>query len=264
MEAFQLSLGREKDFDLTRITFRDTAVDNGRVLFINGNGDPNAAGRCAACHGDAGALATNGQNRNFNTNVEDVVHPARGLENFPPDGGFGRTANPDGTFGNRTFNVTSVVEAADTPPFFHNNVVSTLEGVVDFYSGPEFNGPRDAATRFNFNQTERDRLADFMRAVNTLQNIDVARRELKEILANNKGNPRRETNTRLQTAFEETQDSIDVLQQGGIFPTAVTKLIAARNLISQAQHSNDTSQRRSLVQQAIDKLASAKSSVAYS
>ncbi len=263
MEVFQLSLGRFADFDLTKITFKDASVDNGRFLFINGTGDPNAQGRCVACHVNAGALATNGQNRNFNTNVEDVRHPARGIQNFPIDGGFGQTpANGDGSFGNRTFNTASVVEAADTPPFFHNNVVSTLEGVVDFYSGPEFNNPRAAAARFNFNQTQRDRLADFMRGINTLQNIDVARRELNEILANIRGNPRRETDTRLQTAFEETQDSIDVLNEGGIFPSAVTHLTAARNLIAQAQHNTDTSARRSLVQQAIAKLGSARSAVA--
>ena len=262
MEAFQLSLGRDADFDLAAITFNDANVQTGRTLFLNGTGDPNAGGRCAGCHVDGGAIAANGQNRNFNTNVEDVLHPARGVLNFPIDGGFGRTNNGDGTFGNRMFNLTSVVEAADTAPFFHNNVVTTLEGVVEFYSGPEFNGPRAVTARFNFNQTQRDQLADFLRALNVLQNIDIARRELQEIFANGKGNPRRETDTRLQTAFEETDDSIDVLNEGVIFATAVDQLSAARNLISQAQHSNDTSQRRSLAQQAITKLGIARNTVA--
>jgi len=67
---------------------------------------------------------------------------------------------------------------------------------VDFYNGPAFNNPRAAAARFNFNLTQRDQLVDFMRGVNTLQNIDVARRELKEILANN-GDPQAEQATRL-------------------------------------------------------------------
>src|SRR5205823_9244580 len=88
----------------------------------NGSGDPNAGGKCAACHNNAGALL-GGQNLNINTNVEDVVHPARSIQDFPHDGGFGQAANGDGTFGNRTFNLASVVEAADTPPFFHNNLV---------------------------------------------------------------------------------------------------------------------------------------------
>jgi hypothetical protein len=259
MEAFQLSLGRDRDFDLTRITFKNSAVEHGKLLFLNGTGDPNAGGTCSFCHANAGALSTNGQNRNFNTNVEDVVHPARSVQNFPKDGGFGRTNNGDGTFGNRAFNTASVVEAGDTPPFFHNNVVSTLEGVVDFYSGPEFNNPRAAAARFNFNQTQRNRIADFIRAVNTLQNVDVARRELREILAN-RGDPRREQETRLQTAFEEVQDSIDVLNEGAIYASAVNRLTEARNLIAQAQ--TDSGGRRTLIQQAIAKLDQARNIVA--
>jgi hypothetical protein len=130
MEAFQLSLGRTADFDLTKISFLNTSVANGLTLFNNGTGDVNAGGRCAACHLNGGALVADGRNRNFNTNVEDRAHPARSVLNYPIDGGFGLTANADGSFGNRAFNTTSVVEAADTEPFFHNNVVSTLEGVV--------------------------------------------------------------------------------------------------------------------------------------
>jgi hypothetical protein len=190
-----------------------------------------------------------------------VVHPARRIQNFPKDGGFGRTSNPDGTFGNRTFNTAPVVTAAESAPFFHNNVVDTLENVVRFYSGPEFNTPRPAAARFNFNETQINDIADFMRGVNTLQNIDVAVRELQEILAN-KSDPRSEQDTRLQTAFEDTQDAIDVLNEGGIFPSAVTKLRSARNLIAQAQLNNDPSQRRSLIQQAITTLGEARNIVA--
>jgi cytochrome c peroxidase len=218
MEAFQLSLGRSADFNLANITFTDSNVNTGKSLFINGGGDPNFGGTCAFCHTNAGALATNLRNRNFNTNVEDVFHPARNIQDFPHDGGFGRTDNGDGTFGNRAFNTASVVEAADTAPFFHNNLVSTLEGVVEFYSGPEFNTPRAPGARFNFNQTQRDQIADFMRGVNTLQNINVGQRELEEILALT-GNPQKEVQTRLQTAFDETQDAIDVLNEGVIFPS---------------------------------------------
>jgi hypothetical protein len=263
MEAFQLSLGRNADFDLSKITFKEANVNTGKLLFINGGGDPNFGGTCGFCHTNAGALsaASQNQNRNFNTNVEDVFHPARNIQPFPKDGGFGRTANPDGTFGNRTFNTAPVVEAADTPPFFHNNVVSTLEDVVRFYSGPEFNNPRAPAARFNFNQTQINQLAGFMRGINTLQNVSVARRELAEILAI-RNNPRSEQDTRLQTAFEETQDAIDVLNERGLFPSAVSQLTSARNLIAQAQFTGDSSQRRALVQQAITALDAARDAVA--
>ena len=271
MEAFQLSLGRNTDFDLTKITFTDPNVATGQSLFVNGKpDDPNAGGKCANCHNNAGALL-GGQNRNINTNVEDVTHPARSVQSFPVDGGFGGPPtfpqNPDGSFGNRAFNLAPVVEAADTAPFFHNNLVDTLERVMEFYNGPEFNNPRAITARFAFTEPQRNQIADFMRGINTLQNIDVAVRELKEILANRNGNPRRETDTRLQTAFEETDDAINVLTDplnpgGDLFPAAKTRLTAARNLISQAQFSNDTNQRRSLVQQAITELKGARNAVA--
>jgi cytochrome c peroxidase len=263
MEAFQLSLGRSADVALARITFTDPAANTGKGLFINGGGNPNFGGTCNFCHtnGGANAAALGNENRNFNTNVEDVPHPARSVQPFPIDGGFGRTNNGDGTFGNRTFNTASVVEAADTAPFFHNNVTATLEAAVDFYSGPQFNNPRLPAARFNFNQTQRDQIVDFLRGLNTLQNIEVARRELQEIAANSR-DPLVEQARRLQTAFDETQDAIDVLTAGGVFPGAVTPLADARNLISQAQVNTDSSQRRGLIQQAIAKLDQAKAAVA--
>jgi hypothetical protein len=263
MEAFQLSLGRKNDFVLANLTFQDANVQTGKNLFINGGGDPNAGGTCNFCHTNAGALTgtSQNQNRNFNTNVEDVVHPARSIQTFPKDGGFGRANNGDGTFGNRAFNAASVVEAADTAPFFHNNVTATLEGVLQFYTGPEFNLPRAPAARFNFNQTQQDQIVDFMRAINVLQNVDVAKRELEEIL-DIQGNPQQEQATRLQTAFEETDDSIRVLNEGGIFPAAVTRLTEARNLISQAQFTGDSTQRRALIQQAITTLNQARTLIA--
>ena len=139
--------------------------------------------------------------------------------------------------------------------------MTTLRGVVDFYTGPEFNNPRPGSLRFNFNEAQQIQIADFMRAINTLQNIDVATRELREMLANRR-DPKREQNTRLQSAFGDTQDGIDVLNQGGIFPDAVMRLTEARNLISQAQQSGNAGQRRSLVQQAITKLDEARALVA--
>lgn len=261
LEAFQLSLGRFTDFDLSTIAFLDPDVVAGQSLFVNGTGDPNAGGTCAFCHGNAGALAINLENRNFNTNVEDIFHPARLIEAFPLDGGFGRIANADGTFGDRSFNTASVVEAADTAPFFHNNVVATLEGVVDFYSGPEFNTPRAPAARFSFNQTQRNQIADFMRGVNTLQNIDGARRELREFVVRRES-LLRDQEARLRAAFEETRDAIEVLREGSLFPEAVTRLRSARTCIVQAQASYDPDERRQLAKLAAAALARAREAVA--
>jgi cytochrome c peroxidase len=272
MEAFQLSLGRDRDPDLAKITFNDAAVQAGKLIFNNGTGDPNAGGRCAVCHNNGGANFsplnpapapnTTFPNRNFNTNVEDVPNPARMVLNFPIDGGFGALpANVNGSFGNLAFNTAPAVEAADTPPFFHNNITSTLEGVIQFYAGPQFNNPRAPAGRFAFTPQQVTQLAHFLRGLNTLQNIDIAARELDEVTQTS-GNPVQEMQNRLQTAFDDVRDGIKVLTQGGLYPTAVNQLTAARNLISQAQQPNSGNTRRFLAGQAISQLNLARATVA--
>lgn len=257
MEAFQLSLGRTADFDLSKHTFLDAGVQAGNVIFVNGTGNPAAGGRCQACHGNGGAIATNGLNRNFNTNVEDRINPARAVLNFPIDGGFGLTANPDGSFGNRAFNTPSLVEAADTAPFFHNNIAATLEAAVTFYTGPEFNTPRAPAGQFSFTATQIAQIANFLRALNTLQNIDVARRPLNELLSIN-GNPAGEIQPRLQSALNDTNDAIRVLNQTSLFPLAVAQLTIARTQIILAQNTNQPPFRRPIVIAAIAALDAAR------
>ncbi|HET7866149.1 MAG TPA: hypothetical protein VFL86_17255 [Burkholderiaceae bacterium] len=261
LEAFQLSLGRSTDFDLGKVSFSDANVAAGQALFINGTGSPTAGGRCNACHGNGGALAANGQNRNFNTNVEDVVHPAQGVQAFPHDGGFGQALNGAGTFGDRTFNTPPVVEAADTAPFFHNNVVSTLEGVVQFYSGPEFNTPRAAGARFSFTPAQVSQIANFMRGLNTLQNIDQVRRSLNGVLAVT-GNPQPQVQSGLQLAASNTGDAIRVLGEGGIFPLAVPRLNQVLSLIAQAQAATSASTRAPFINQALAELGAAQALVA--
>lgn len=44
----------------------------------------------------------------------------------------------DGSMGDLTFNTPSIIEAADTPPYFHNNAVSTLEMAINYYGRSEF------------------------------------------------------------------------------------------------------------------------------
>jgi hypothetical protein len=267
MEAFQLSLGRAEDIDLSTMTFLDPNVQAGKNLFVNGTGRPEALGSCGGfCHVNAGALSPAGptpQNLNLDSNVEEVPHPARQIFNFPRDGGFGQTANKNGGFGDDTFNVASVVEAADTPPFFHNNVVNTLEDVVRFYSSDTFNETAggDPTFMFDFRPGEITQIASFMRAINAFSDIGVSRRELVEILAN-RGDPRSEQNARLATAFEEIGDAIKVLNEGRIFAGTVTHLTGARNFVVQAQRSTGPLERRALIAFAIGKLVQARNTMA--
>lgn len=260
LEAFQLSLGRAADFDLAKVTFLDAGVATGQALFVNGSGDPLAGGRCGGCHVNGGALAANGQNRNFNTNVEDAIHPARSIEDFPRDGGFGQTLNATGAFGDGTFNSTSVVEAADTPPFFHNNLVNTLEEVVGFYSGPVFNASRDARGRFNFTTAQITHIANFMRGLNTLQNIDLARTALTQALALNV--ERHQSSQRLAASLADIGDAIKVLSEGGIFPAAKEQLTEAQRLLEQCGTTHEAAAHAARIEQAIAALNSARTLVA--
>src|SRR5690606_15843515 len=100
----------------------------------------------------------------------------------PVDGGFG--TNPAGNFttleaqsgfvnenfGDQTFNTVSLVEAADSAPFFHNNVASTLEEAIAFYNSPEFIAATGLAIPFS--QTQITQVANFLRVINAIDNVE--------------------------------------------------------------------------------------------
>ena len=124
-EAFQKSLGRDADVDITSangLHFTSADVERGREIFNNPgpfapffNGPPAGAGRCLLCHFNAGAgdlvesailafptlidvAQVNSNlftNSNFDTGTEDIPNqPADALvppSQNPPDGGFGHT-----------------------------------------------------------------------------------------------------------------------------------------------------------------------------
>ena len=97
LEAFQLSLGRQTDFNIDALRLTDERAELGRTMFVtvdSQNGTVNAA-KCIMCHMNAGALAATGINRNFNTGSENIVHPAKLTgELMPDDDGFGKEFNP--------------------------------------------------------------------------------------------------------------------------------------------------------------------------
>ena len=70
--------------------------------------------------------------------------------------------------GNKKFNVASLVEAADTPPFFHNNSAATIEDAVHFYTTTTFSATR---AQFVLSDAQVNQIAAFLRALNALENI---------------------------------------------------------------------------------------------
>ena len=132
LEAFQLSLGRSADIDITPgsptgLVFTNSVVEHGKVLFNRVDSSQGAAGKCVICHNNAGAnvngpiitavlslvgvqhssntvfdlnnpihVADVEGNGNFGTGVNDLgAIPADLIDpgNHPRDGGFGLVAH---------------------------------------------------------------------------------------------------------------------------------------------------------------------------
>jgi mono/diheme cytochrome c family protein len=247
LEAFQLSLGRQKDLALP-LPLLGTVAKRGQEIFLN-----DGLGKCNVCHRNAGANRAGADNANFNTGVEDLPdQPARLIgEKVPRDDGFGRP-------GDGTFNTPPLVEAADTGPFFHNNAVETIEGAVAFYNGQAFNNspsgrflastdPNGVGIRLDATQVVA--VAAFLRVLNVLENIRQSIALLEAGAA--KGfRARMEAERLLEQAEAETGDSIRVLEAGGLHPEAIGHLERSKNLIDQA--ANSFFSRGSLTKRAIE------------
>jgi cytochrome c553 len=299
MQAFMLAVGRTNELNLANVSLTDAGADVGRRIFRNSGTDPSVGvGRCNNCHGNAGANASFGDqaNRNFDTGVEEVPHPGRAVQSFPFDGGLGQQLNNEGTFGDGTFNTAGLVEAADTPPFFHNNVIDTLENAVAFYSSQFFNqSPAAAAGTINLTPTESDQVAAFLRVVNASFNLAISlqRNNAAASLENSSNNGcggggggdvasfaldggggectdsinggfddvdgKRETvNTLLLLANVEGADAIEVLTARGLHSSAVSLIQSGITKNDQAIAENSSSQRLLLIQSAAADFSQAK------
>jgi cytochrome c peroxidase len=186
---FMRSIGRGNELSLGNVAMSDPHADAGRLAFL-GVG-------CNACHGNAGANASFGTagNRNFNTGVESARHAA--LAGFPRDGGLlAAPANPDGSFGDGTFNVPPLVEAADTGPFFHTattiagasghntDVATTIEEAIAFYDTPAFNtSPAGQIVPIDLSAGQIDDIGRFLRGINAAFNAAMATRRLEAAAA---------------------------------------------------------------------------------
>jgi hypothetical protein len=186
INQFMRRTGRSNELALGSVMMFDKGAETGRTLFL-GVG-------CNACHGNAGANA-GGANFNFNTGVESSRNPA--LAMFPHDGGFGTTpANPDGSFGDGTFNVPPLIEAADTGPFFHTatsivgspghdtDTATVIEQAIAFYTTPAFhNSPSGKLFPINLKADEIDDVGRFLRGVNAAFNAAIAIKRIDAELA---------------------------------------------------------------------------------
>jgi hypothetical protein len=238
IEAFSLSLGRQQDLALP-LPLKGIVPKRGQEIFLD-----NSLGKCNRCHANAGATANFGAgsigNANFNTGVENLPDQPADLsgELNPADDGF-RTP------GDGTFNTPPLVEAAETGPFFHNNAIETIEGAVAFYDGEAFNsspaGKLLAAADpdgvgIELDGTQIVAIAAFLRVINALENI----RQSVELLESSRSKGiahRAEAKELITRSLNETQDSIRVLEGGGLHPEAVAHLREAQTFAKKAARS---------------------------
>lgn len=234
MEAYQLSEGRQEDLQLP-LPLKSMVAAKGQEIF-----NSPAQGKCAFCHFNAGAnvgpRSPLGQgNLNFNTGVEDLPDQPEDLAGEPNNKDDGL-----GTPGDGTFNTPSLVEAADTGPFFHNHSVATIEGAVAFYNGDAFNNsPAGVAIRggaskaINLDATQVVSVAAFLRVINALHNID----ELDDMLgavARNEYLDGEHPEHAIKRSLNDIDDVIMVLAGGGLHPDAVSDFKATRALVEEA------------------------------
>jgi len=271
IDLFMRQLGRTNELNLATVVMSDARAEAGRNVFLTVG--------CNVCHENAGAnigLGIGG-NFNFNTGVESARHAA--LATFPRDGGFLATpANPDGSFGNGTFNAPPLVEAADTGPFFHTDTsivgasahntptATTIEEAIAFYDSPAFNNsPSGQVAPIDMTATQIDDVGRFLRGVNATFNAAMA---IKRLEAGSKLVARFH-NTRLaiqremlRLANAEILDAIEVLNSvPDLNADALSCLRSARALVDQARATSSETTRANAIAAARSLVAQASSMI---
>ena len=264
VEEFQLSLGRLAELDLANAQLSDETAEIGRQAFL----DPLRA-TCGTCHGNAGSnFSQTGLNRNFDNGIGSSLTKGTVNGSIMTDAGFGGAdldepnADPIGLgvpsgFGNITFSPPSLIEAADTPPFFHSNSVfqnkngPTLSDVVQFYGDGNFqnsSGKAEIDALFGPAEMLRSDLNAVVRLLHVLNaafNIDLAMQRLQavQILAQDLAEIRGDVQTELMVlAGEEIEDAIFVLSQVSLHPAIVDDLSnVLATVLAPASHSSASS-----------------------
>ena len=247
IDQFMRETGRTNELVLNNVVMSDAAAETGRSLFLSVG--------CNACHGNAGANAGTA-NFNFNTGVESSRNPA--LAAFPHDGGFGTTPRPDGSFGDGTFNVPPLIEAADTGPFFHtatsivgapaHNVATatTIEEAVAFYTTAAFRNAPDGFP-IGLNATQIDDVGRFLRGLNAAFSAAIAIKRIDaelKVVAQFHNTQLAIQRQLIQLANVETNDAINVLSAvSNLDAASVTQFKNASTQLTTAATTTDEATR---------------------
>jgi mono/diheme cytochrome c family protein len=262
LEAYMLSLGRQEDIALERMTFTSPEVELGKKLFdtkenkcADGSAQNptcppqaplvlGASANCNGCHANAGAnSSTTLANPTRDTGFENLPdQPARLADpDIPVDGGFGQKPRNDcgpthdqPCYGDGRFNTPPLIEAADTAPFFHNHSAHTIEEAIALYTSDAFNSSPGHLTsslhdrRVVLNQDQIDAVGLFLRTLNALENIRSSNKLDDQAMRLHGANSKE----MVRLAMADTEDAIEVLKEGAFlaYPDALKKLQKAFRL----------------------------------
>jgi cytochrome c peroxidase len=298
--AYQLSLGRQEDFNLPTLELRSTLASSGKTLFLDsGNLLEPGHKNCNGCHFNGGGSAgmsfnpttpgfpdVDGSPRGFNiagpTNVNEI--PLALALSLPRDGGFGQILTIFGSFGNtddlpppfghielEEFNSPPVVESADTGPFFHNHTVRDLESAIAFYGTPAFqNSVFAGAVPVDISADPTDpevqAIAAFLRVLNALENI----RSSINVAERGRTMTRvADLHDSARLSLAETIDALEVLSEGALstnsepaIRSALIELRVANVALNVAQHLPGLPAIDNLLNVAVQHLRAARSALA--
>ncbi|MCC6622280.1 MAG: hypothetical protein IT385_13540 [Deltaproteobacteria bacterium] len=168
---------------------------------------------------------------------------SQGFPNFVPDdpptprGGFGTPGPPPfvpAGLCQELFNTPPLIEAADTPPVFHNNAFDTIEQAIAFYDSDAFNGEAlnqlfiagtdSAGIGIRLDPSSVNAIGKFLRVLNALENL----RQSVELDEAALGAPSKDMRRQLlQRANDELEDAIEVLAPVKLHPVAIGHVQAA-------------------------------------
>ncbi|SHE23636.1 hypothetical protein [methanotrophic endosymbiont of Bathymodiolus puteoserpentis (Logatchev)] len=158
--------------------------------------------------------------------------------------------------------MTTVVEAADTAPYFHNNSVNTLEEAIAFYNSKAFHAspgakpadPTDPNSEcgrcIHLEPTQVTAIALFLRTLNAMENIRSSNELDIQVTQLNKTSDQLDI---LKLAMAETEDAIEVLEGGAIIanPKSLRLLHKALSLEQQALIAQNKLQALDFIEQAV-------------
>lgn len=275
IEAYMLSLGRPFDFNLKTMVFKNADVTAGQTMYLkptdDGIGLP--AAKCERCHGNGGANLENlfmgsFENWNFDIGIRLLPHPAEETlgEVLPADGGFGIQTQDGISFGNNTFNTPSLVEAAETAPYFHNSMFPTLEEAIAFYTSDEFNFESFAGNSIrkgnngipiDLDETQINQIGALLRVLGALDNIRAVEechlliKPLRDVAMQH---------TLLPFCIADNEDAVEVLSGSPLnpHPVAVDSLKASLSYYEAALDSSDGRAIQSLLALAATAISTAE------